>query len=791
MRGAAEAEAAGNLAVRPPAPGVARVPAAVPAAEQEFSVVGTRQPYIDGYERLNGAFMYTVDVYLPGTLYGKILRSPHPNARVVSIDTSKAEALEGVRAVITFKDVPQVPTPAPFHYVLNDRVHIMGDEIAAVAAVSEDVAEDALELIEVEYEVLPFVFDVEEAMKPGAPLVHDGTESNFVFPEPAVIPRGDVEAGFAEADKIVEGRYRTALLQHVALEPHAAAARWEADGSLTMWVGSQHVHSTRDGMAAVLGMPQEKVRVICQGTGGGFGDKTAGYSYMFVAALLAKKAGRPVRVELTREEVFLSASHGYAGIIEIKTGVKNDGTLTALDFTAIADNGAYSFGAGFGFPFSLDIISPARMLYNVANARFTGIDVYTNTGTSGFKRSVGEPAGNFALEAHMDKTAEAIGMDPLEFRLKNVIQPPNSIDLDFGGLPHTSNGILECLQKGAEAIGWPQNWGGWGAAGSGSGHVKRGFGMAALACNKGGQSPPMSAQVKVNSDGSVRVIVAWNDVGAGQFTTAAMIAAEALGARLEDVSVAIPDTAYTTDAGFTAGSRATKSIGPAVIAAAEDARQQLLVAAASILGVEAEVLSSRDSKIFVTDDPSKSVTLAEAASKGGYALLEGALVPAGIPILGRGSVPAPSGWAQATWAAGFAEVEVDTETGQVKVLRLAQAHDVGRAINPMALENQIVGGAIQGIGIALMEDQHYDPPTGLVVTPNILDYRMMSHKDVHQITPIIVEPIDAIGPYGAKGIGEPAIDVAAPAIANAVYNAIGVRIDSVPITPDKVLAALG
>jgi len=749
-----------------------------PEAAEAFAVVGKRMPYIDGVERATGKGKYATDIVLPGMLYGKILRSPHPHAKITRIDTSKAEALPGVVAVLTFKDVPPYQFTLDWR-ILTDEPRYVGDEIAAVAAVDESTAEEALALIDVEFQVLPFVVDPEEAMKPGAPQLHEGGN---IGGKPYVLTRGDIDKGFTEADLVIEGTYRTSYVEHVCLEPHAAVARWEGD-TLALWTPTQYTFGVRDGVASALSIPRSKVHVICDFMGAGYGDRSSAYPYHAIAALLARKSGRPVKIELTRDEVFISTTHRYPSIQSFKVGVKRDGTLTAIYSKATAALGAYGI-AVFFYSFASDILSPTQLLYRCPNVKLEGYDVYTNTPISGFQRSVGEPQGNFALEVHMDRVAEALGMDPLEFRLKNVVRPEDK-DQD-SGLPVSSNGLIECLEKGAAAIGWREKW--KKPTGSPSGKV-RGVGMAALACNKGGAFPPHSAVVKVNTDGSVEVVAGIADIGGGQRGQMAMIAAEELGARLEDVSVTYPDTAFTSDSGGTYGSRATKSIGLPVQAAAADARRQLFEAAVKprvtfagpqppLLEAKVEDLVASDGKIFAKDKPDKTITIAEAAEA------------VGVPVIGRASLPMPLGFAQVTYGAGFAEVEVDTETGAVKVLRLVQAHDVGRAINPLAVENQIEGGAIQGMGFALMENLVLDKATGISVSPNLSDYKIPTHLDAPEIEAIIVEPGDTVGPFGAKGVGEPPIDLPAPAIANAIHNATRAWLTELPMTPARVREAL-
>ncbi|MEZ4867322.1 MAG: xanthine dehydrogenase family protein molybdopterin-binding subunit [Caldilineaceae bacterium] len=755
--------------------------------ESSFRVVGTAQKDLEGYAIVTGKARYTVDVYLPNMVYVRMKRSPLPHATVKSIDTSQAKALAGVVAVLTYEDIPEGMT-AGGRPILASEPSLVGDGVVAVAAISESIAEDALNLIDVQYDPLPFVLDAREAEKSSAPKARTGMESNQAG-NPYTVERGDVEAGFSDADLVLEHDIDTQDQEHVAMEPHVAIADWSGD-KLTMWTSSQYTHSTANALAATFGLPKSHVRVVCDFTGGGFGDKAGvAYPYIVLTALLAKKLGRPVRYELTRTDVFLETSHHYPVFQTLKMGFKKDGTITAIQGRSIAQAGAYSPFAAF---LAADTLSAARVLYNCENINLEGVGFITNTSVAGARRAVGEPSGLFALETLMDEAAEKLKMDPLELRLKNI----NETGDPESGLPWSSNGLRQAIEQGAEAFKWKDRWGGWGAVGQGDGPVKRGVGFMALASNKGSKGPPMTAVVEIPPDGSVLVIQGGAHIGGPQRTTFAMIAAEELGATLDQVHVTPPDTAFTSDTGVIAGSRGTKSVGLAVKTAAADARTQLLDFAAGKFTkdlekeVKPEELEIADGKISITGDDSVDPISFKDAVSSGFVVVDGQAIPAAATIIGRGVVPPETQYAQQTYGAAFYEVEVNTDTGVIHVTDVLQVHDVGKVINELTLRSQVDGGAMQGIGFALTEEFRYDEATGIPVSANLDDYKMLMINNTPPINAIFIESNDAVGPFGAKGIGEPALAMAASAVANAVYNAIGIRMKSLPMTPNKVLDAL-
>jgi CO/xanthine dehydrogenase Mo-binding subunit len=764
-------------------------PTAPPARPAPISAnlnyVGKEQKDLEGYKIVTGKARFTADIYFPDMLYVRVKRSPYPHANVKSIDTTKAAALPGVFSLMTSKDIPDKVT-AGVKPILAKEAALVGDPIVAVAASNETIADNALQLVDVQYEQLPFVLDPREAAKAGAPKALSTLESNVAGPN-FKVTRGDIAAGFAAAEVTVEHSADTQDQQHVALEPHIAIARWDAD-RLTIWISSQYTHSMANGLAATLGLPVSQIRVIAEFTGGGFGDKTAVYPYLPLVALLSKKTGRAVRYELTRGDVFVEASHQFQVFQTMKFGFKKDGTFTALQAAATTRLGAYSRGSGN----ASDSLSAARVQYNVPNLQLDGMGVVTNSGSSGPRRSVGEASGVFILETLMDQAAEKLGMDPVDLRLKNI----NETGDPESKLPWSSNGMRECIVKGAEAFNWKARWKGWDQVNKTAGPLKKGVGFMALASNKGGKSPPMTAVVEIPTDGSVRVVQGAAHIGGPQRTTWAMIVAETLGADINQVHVSDPDTQYTSDTGIIAGSRGTKSVGLAVQGAALDAKNQLLGFAAGKFtkDLKKEVkpadLDISGGLISVRGDASvKPITFREAVASG-FIVIDEQVIPVAATIIGRATIPPETKYAQQTYAAGFYEVEVNIETGIVRVTDALQAHDVGKVINLSGLRNNTEGGAVQGIGFALTEEFIYDTATGIPVANNLDDYKMLMINNTPKITSLFIESNDAVGPFGAKGIGEPALMAASPAIANAIYHAAGIRLKSLPMNAKKVIEAL-
>jgi CO/xanthine dehydrogenase Mo-binding subunit len=737
---------------------------------KEFKVIGKKVERVDAFERLTGEAKYASDIYLPGMLCVKVLHSPHPHARIVKIDTSRAQGLKGLKAILTPADVPDFaihsrPTPPLARMpVLSSTARYAGDEICAIAAVDEETAETAIELIKVDYEILPFVLDAEEATKPTAPKIYP--EGNVIRETADTILRGNVEEGFRQADVILEEKYQTHMIQHTTLEPRVTVASWSGK-RVTIWDSHKGPFRLRTDLARALGLKVNQVRVLTPYIGGDFGDKGNVERQHVIAVLLAKKTGRPVKVEFTREENFISTHHRYPTTWYLKYGARKDGTLIAMQVRLYADLGAY-----YHQDFAYNSLEIPKGVYRCPNVKLEGYNVFTNKPEAGQMRCVGHPAGMFPQEVHMDRLAEKLGMDPLAFRLKNYARKEDG-DQDRK-IPFTSCGLDECARLAAERIGWEANWK---KPGTSSGPIKRGLGVAFQSCRHGSIFPPMSSIIKLDPDGTIELLNGLNDSGGWQKTTMAMIAAEELGIPYEAVQVTTGDTDATTDTGGPSGSRGTPAVGLAVIAAARDAKNQLLEVAAEILKKKRDDLEIKDGQVFIKDE-NRSVPYKEILSK------------APSPITGRGNAKAPQGTATHSFGAHFAEVAVDIRTGKVQILKLIAAHDVGRAINRLGIENQIQGGAIMGIGFGMLERQYIDTQTGICTNPNMVDFKVPTILDAPMVEPIIVETDDPVGPFGAKGVGEPPYGVPAPAIANAIYNAVGVRFNEIPINIRALLDGL-
>jgi xanthine dehydrogenase YagR molybdenum-binding subunit len=727
----------------------------------ETTVVGRRQPRIDAYERVSGAAVYAIDVALPDTLHAAIVRCPHAHARLVGIDTAKAAGMPGVRAILT-PDSPGADIPwywsekGATSRLLDRHCRYEGDEVAAVAAETPEQAREAARAISVAWEELPFVIDAEAARRPGAPHVHDGGNQRR---EPSVYQRGDVARGFAEADVVLEETYTTPCEIHAPMEVHGSVARWDGD-HLTVWDSTQGVFDRQEQLAGALGIPRSKVRVTCPYMGGGFGSKLDTGKYTVIAALLARTTGRPVRLFLTREETYLCAGNRPANRITLKAGVQKDGTLTALELRNLGVEGAYPAGASVGYL--------VTNLYRCPNVRREEVSVHVNAGQARAFRAPGFPQGAWALEQMMDALAERIGMDPVDLRLRNV---PDRQQTD--GIPFTSTGLARCLSEGAQAFGWKEAR----TRRRAGGRLRRGVGVAAGMWGYAG-NPNATAIVKLLSDGSAEVISGASDIGTGTKTVLAMVAAEELGIPVERVSVVHADTATTPFAPGSGGSQTTLVNAPAVRSAAADVRGQLLELAAEEMKRAPERLALRDGTVVPLDEPAMAVRLAEIKGLQRREMLVG---------MGR-RAPHPAGKVALPFAAQFAEVEVDTWTGQVRVLRLLAAQDSGRPMNRLTFDNQVFGGMTMGLGFGLSEERVLDGQTGRMVNANAHDYKVPTMLDVPADMACL--PIDThdteCNSTGAKGLGEPATIPTAAAVANAVHHATGRRITEAPITPMRL-----
>ena len=743
------------------------------------SNVGVSLPRRDLPEKLTGEAKYTADIRLPGMLYGKILRSPHAHARILAVDASAAAKLPGVYAVLTPFDAPDGRV-APDVRILDTRARFVGDEVAAVAAADEDTAEEALRLIDVSYEPLPFVTDPVEAMRSGAPEVHDN--GNLVNGRPITLERGDMEEGFAEADRIFEDEFATPSHSGAALEPRAAIAAWDGE-HLTVWKSSRGIHADRLNLSLSLGIPREHVRVVGPHMGAGYGNKDE-TRLAAITAILARRAGRPVKIEFTREEEFIAGRSRHATTTRLRVGVRQDGTITAIHATTIMDTGAYlSSGPG--------VIRRAGQgalyLYRCANARYDGYLVYTNQPSAGSYRALGAPQGHFALESLMDRVAEEMGIDPLDFRLKNHVGPegqpgervtPLTEIVDSqpveGGIPFSSNGLRECLERGASAIGWRDRWA----------HrpdtlaaKKRGMGMS-MFIYRGGPGGRSTARMRLEPDGSVTLTTGVMDVGEGSLTVLAQIAAEALPVPYERVRIVSGDTRSTPQAPITAGSTATFSGGLAVKRAAERLKSRIVEVAASEFGCAPDLVDLVDG--MVMHGVERRMSLQQVAR----------LCPERSLQVEVSVSPGSREFVVNSFGAHFAEVEVDTVTGSVRVLRFVAAHDSGRILNPNMAVNQVEGGVSQMLGFTLSERMLTDAGSGVTLSASFLEHKSPTILDSPPVEVIFADVVDPVGPFGAKALGEPPSVGVAPAIANAIYDAIGVRVRELPITPDVILDQL-
>ena len=734
----------------------------------EHKVLGQSLPRVDALDKVTGRATYVADVYLPDMLLCKVLTSPHSHARIVSIDTGKAEQLPGVRAVITGNDFPDryfgSGAVKDRRIMARGEVFYIGEPVAAVAADDEITAQEALDLIEVEYLELDTIVDPLQAIKEGSTLVHPDMP-NFEGYGFAMggnnctlldADRGDVDQAFQDADHVFEETYHSQAINQGFLEPMACAANVEANGRLTIWASTQGPYQVRAQLASVLDIPLSSIKVNAMELGGGFGAKLR-LAFEAFPALLAMKTRRPVKLINTREEVFTLNGPRLATTIHLKTGVNKDGQITAREAHSVFDVGAY-LGAG---PNSG--VAHALGAYNIPNFRLRSYGVYTNKIYVGSYRASGVADMHFAVESHMDVMAHELGIGPLEFRLKNVIKEG---DTNVSGASVPSNGLLECINAVKEKLDLPKK-------------LEEGHGVGISLGEWRSGSGPSTASISVNEDGTVSLLTGSTDIS-GSDTSLAQIAAETLGVRLDQVIVAKRDTDMAPFTGPSGGSRIVYSQGKAVQMAAEDARDRLIGLAAERFGVLQEALTCQGGSVYVQDNPPQSLTISQLAAA--------SLTSRGGPIIGLASLStmpyAPVFNTQA------AEVVVDKATGQVRVTRFVQAQDVGVAINPMGVEGQLEGGAVQGIGRALSEEMQIDMETGRVRNASLSTYLMPLAIDMPAIENILVGVPSEDGPFGARAVAEPPGFGPPAAIANAIYDAVGVRIKDLPLSGDRVLAAL-
>ena len=754
--------------------GLGNVERQIPADEppplppnDQLSVIGKSFPRPDGRAKVTGAVRFTVDMTLPGMLFARVLRSPLPHAVVRAIDVSAAARHPGVRAILLVAD-PADPHTATVRYV--------GAPVAAVAAVSLAAAEEALHLIHVDYQALPFVVDMDQARDADAALVHDAVSAPSGHPSgfpaaanlplngnvrgPAISKRGNVAKGLAEADVVVEGEYRTSVQTHCCIEPHAIVADWRADG-LTVYMSTQFTAGVRDEIAESFGLPLTRVRVVVNAMGGGFGSKSQLGNYGHFAVDLSRRAKAPVKLFLDREEEQIDSGNRPGTWQRLRIGAKRDGALTAISLVSYGTAGV-TLGAGVG--------SNAEALYCCPNFEGAQHDVFTNAGPGCAMRAPGNTPGGYGLEQTIDALSEKLGIDPLQ--LRDRIDP--------------SPVRREERRIGAERIGWRRRH----PAGTESGPIKRGLGVAQSLWMANVQTNA-GCEVRVMRDGSVEVLSSVQDIGTGITTVLAQTVAEQLGLRPDQITVRIGDTEFPPG-GPSYGSRTTASITPPARVAAWRVLQQLFGEASLLLNAAPEDLIARDGKILVRSDPSRSVAFAEAA--GHLRTDRIAAVESRSDDYGGFRRRAGADAAMAQQDLGgvqFAEVAVDTETGIIRVERVVAVQDCGRPMNPRQLESQVHGGVLMGISYALFEQRIIDQPTGHMVNANLEQYKLLGTRETPQIDVVVLENYQGRSATDAYGIAEPANVATAPAIANAVYNAIGVRLHSLPMTPAAVLAALG
>ncbi len=801
-----------------------------------FSIIGKPTAMIDAAEKTTGAGKYTDDLSVPGMLVGKILHSPYPHARIKRIDTTRAEGLDGVVAVVVGEDAPNpygiLPVGHDEHALALDKVRYVGDNVACVVAVSEAIAEKATELIDVEYEVLPAYFDPEESMKAQADLIHDNKPGNLEKDYHHVF--GDPGKGFDDADHIAEARFIANEVTHAAMEPHSTLASFELDphtghlGRLTVWSSTQVPYYLQHKLSLVLEMPMSQLRVIKPLVGGGFGGKSEVIPLEIIAAVAARKAQAPVKITYTREEVFWAHRGRPRTIIDLKTGIKNDGSITSVGARVVQDGGAY---CSYGVVTILYSGALLGALYDIPNIQYDGYRVLTNKPACGAMRGHGTVNVRFAFESQLDELAAKIRMDPAEIRQRNLLKPPC---VTVNGLRVQSYGLPECIEKTVERSGWKER----------KGKLPKGRGLG-IACSHyvsgaansiiRSDMPHSTVNIKIDRDGGVVVYTGASEIGQGSDTMTAQVAAEVLGCSLDRVRVIAADTDLTPIDIGSYSSRVTFMAGNATLRAAEEVKKRIAAAAARKMNCAAEELMFREDLVFkkgsapptLKKDQDEELEMTQAgASVSGRVegqILRGSLqqkrteegpkewmtfdeaVVAAIDfhgaLTGTGSYAPPPearggkhkgggvGPSPAySYSAQVAEVSVDEDTGEVTVHKVWAAHDCGRALNPVAVEGQIIGSVWMGMGQALTEEMVWKD--GMLMNGGMLEYRSPSSVESPEVEPIIVESIDPEGPFGAKECSEGSLAATIPAISNAIYDAVGVRLHESPFTPERVLAAL-
>ncbi|MBU2499447.1 MAG: molybdopterin-dependent oxidoreductase [Proteobacteria bacterium] len=753
---------------------------------KEYSIIGKRLPRVDAKDKVKGRALYTDDISMPGTLCGMILRSPLPHARIASIDTSKAVKLPGVKAIITGEDTPKVkfgvisksPKYMDEYPLAVDKVRFIGDEVAAVAAVDPDAAIEALDLIEVVYEELPAVFTPEEAMKSGAPQIHDHAPGNLN--REYHIKKGDPETAFLSCDLVREDTFVTQSAIHAFMEPRVALASWDLSGGLTVYTSTQAPYFVQQHLALTLNMDADRIRVIKPFVGGGFGGKSDGLSAIeFCAALLAKKAGRPVKVLSSRDEEFTAARRKHPATMTMKTGVKRDGTIIARQCKVVLDGGAYS---SFG-PLTIILAGTFQTLpFRFDHFQYEGYRVYTNKPPCGAMRGHGSPQVHFAQDVQLDMIAEELGLDTLEMAIKNGLRAG---DKSAAGFEIVSSGFGECLKEVSAMTGWKEKrqrkskdpnkaYG----IGLGCGGFPSGAGFYFTKTT----SAQSSVIIKASEGGGISVLTGASDIGQGSDSIINQIVAEVLGLQPEDIRVTSADTHLTPPDMGTYSSRVTVAAGNAALNAANSAKEELFRVVGEALEAAPADLVAKDKKIFVKGSPDISVSFVDAVNL--YQKKN-----RGAPLVVSGSYNSPNPLSPTySFGAYVCEVEVDLRTGEIQLLKMTVAHDCGQPLNPMSVEGQIEGCIAMGMGYAVSEDLRFDG--GQTLNPSFLGYAVPTANQMPEVQIAHVYTEDPRGPFGAKETGEGSLDPTTPAIANALYHATGIRINDLPITPEKVLRGL-
>jgi xanthine dehydrogenase YagR molybdenum-binding subunit len=727
--------------------------------DAQLTIVGQRVKRADALEKVTGRARYTADVQRGAMLHAALLRAPIASGKVTRLDLSRALALPGVRGALVAADVPGIShMGAP---LFDNAIHWAGQPLAALCADTPELARAACALADLDVEATPHAVTLEVALAVGAPLVRAG--GNIPKNQPRIAQRGDIDAALAAAEVVVTREYRTPCALHTALEPHGAVAEWMGN-DLTVWESTQGIFQVRKDIARAFKLPLNRVRVMKDYMGGGFGAKNYAAAHTYAAIALARKLGRPVRCILDREGEQTDAGNRAASVQKVTLGARRNGTLVAISADVRV---AYGYSGWYA--------SPAKIfheLYECPSVRTTETFVYLNTGAMDSFRAPGHVEGAFALECAMDALARELGVDPLELRRRNYAQRDQEKSRRY-----SAKHLDMCYDQGAERFGWTHRRVQAAASRTHGGRLRRGVGMASQIWGAGG-GPPAYATVRINPDGTVDVLTGAQDLGTGSRTVFAQIAAEALGAQLAEVRTVLGDTERLPFASNSWGSITTASVGPAVRVAALQARARVLEAAAELLGADVSMLSLRDSVVSISGDD-RTMTLAQIGRKLGD-----------VMIMGQGSRGAnPQDTAICAFAAQFVEVEVDIETGRVRVLHITSAHDSGRVINPLLAESQLEGGIIQGLGFALFEERVLDASLGISMNPTTHDYKIPTIGDVPTIDAFFVESSDVVANHtGARGIAEAPIIPTAPAIANAVADALGVELREIPLTPWRVLA---